>query len=231
MKGSWAGAMGQTQFMPSSYLKHARGFRRRRRSRHLALHARRARLDCQLPEGVRLEGGRDLGPRGAAAGGQGRRHRRAGRACGTTGCRAEREMTSAPAACGLAEGWASGRSRGAPCPRVDRDGVAAAGREESVSRLRQLRGAPRLQLRPRLRAGRGPVGRSHPPLVQSADVASPEKPTRGSGRSRARIGAVRCRWPRRVFRRPGPAAARHGRRWLFVLLGGLTFELARRRSL
>ena len=50
LRGSWAGAMGQTQFMPSSYLKWARGLRRRWRSRHLALAPRRVRLDCQLPQ-------------------------------------------------------------------------------------------------------------------------------------------------------------------------------------
>ena len=41
-KGSWAGAMGQAQFMPSSYLQVRRGLRRRRPARHLGV----ARRTC-----------------------------------------------------------------------------------------------------------------------------------------------------------------------------------------
>ena len=67
MTGSWAGAMGQTQFMPTE-LHELRGrLRRRRPSRHLEVECRCARLDRQLPERLRLERRRDVGPRSARA--------------------------------------------------------------------------------------------------------------------------------------------------------------------
>ena len=66
MRGSWAGAMGQPQFMPSSYLKWAEDFDGDGRTRHLVVAARRLRVDRELPEGARLDGGTDLGTRGEA---------------------------------------------------------------------------------------------------------------------------------------------------------------------
>ena len=51
MKGSWAGAMGQVQFMPSSYLQIRRGLRRRRPPRHLVVAGRRLRVDRELSAG------------------------------------------------------------------------------------------------------------------------------------------------------------------------------------
>ena len=62
MKGSWAGAMGQTQFMPSSYLEHAEDFdsdgdRDIWRSTPDVLAS-----IAELPEGAWLEGERNVGP-------------------------------------------------------------------------------------------------------------------------------------------------------------------------
>ena len=66
MTGSWAGAMGHTQFMPTSYLVHARRLRRRRAARHLVGRPdRRAGLDRGLPCRLRLDQGPALGRRGA----------------------------------------------------------------------------------------------------------------------------------------------------------------------
>ena len=45
-----------------------RGLRRQRPARHLAHHRRRARVDCQLSQGLRLGRRRDVGPRGEGAG-------------------------------------------------------------------------------------------------------------------------------------------------------------------
>ena len=64
MKSSWAGALGQPQFMPSSFLALRRRRRRRRPRRHLAVGGRHHRLDRHLPRPARLGGGTRLGLRG-----------------------------------------------------------------------------------------------------------------------------------------------------------------------
>ena len=64
MTGSWAGAMGQTQFMPSSYLNYAVDFDGDGRRDIWKSTRRRARVDRELSQGIRLEWRRDLGTRG-----------------------------------------------------------------------------------------------------------------------------------------------------------------------
>ena len=67
MIGSWAGAMGQPQFMPSNFGTLAVDFDRRRPQGHLGQRAGRAGVDREFPQALGLEGRRRLGPRGRRA--------------------------------------------------------------------------------------------------------------------------------------------------------------------
>ena len=68
MKSSWAGALGQPQFMPTSFLKHAVDFDGDGRARHLEFDPGRAGLDRQLSRPLWLGEGPRLGFRGDGAG-------------------------------------------------------------------------------------------------------------------------------------------------------------------
>ena len=67
-KGSWAGAFGHTQFMPTTFLRMRGRSRRRRAQRHCRLGAGRARHDRELFAQERLGFEPALGFRGEAAG-------------------------------------------------------------------------------------------------------------------------------------------------------------------
>ena len=76
MRGSWAGAMGQLQFMPSSYLKFRRGLRWRRAARHLVVSSRHLCVGGQLLEGQGVDCGAGLGTGGPCARGASPENRR-----------------------------------------------------------------------------------------------------------------------------------------------------------
>ncbi len=67
LNGSWAGAFGQTQFMPSTFLRLAVDFEGDGRRDIVELGPGRARLDGELPGEVRLAARSRLGLRGQAA--------------------------------------------------------------------------------------------------------------------------------------------------------------------
>ena len=151
MTGSWAGAMGHPQFMPSSYLKFARGLRRRRAPRHLAIDARRARVDRQLPEewgwDDEFTWGREV------------------RVTPAVRARIEQETTQphrrllrdaqhdrAHPARPSGSGSASGASTAARCRTSDVKAGLVTTDTRGLSRLRELRRHPALQLRALLRA-------------------------------------------------------------------------------
>ena len=174
MKGSWAGAMGQTQFMPSSYLQHAEDFDGdghrdiwRSTPDVLAsianyLKARGWKPDETWGREVRLPAGKadEIMEKAGLR---------------TSGCRAEREMTVRQPL----KAWQAAGVRavdGKALPRADRDASLFRAGKKAVPRVRELRGTARLQLCPCVRAGGEPVGRSDPPLVQFAGWRSPASP-------------------------------------------------------
>ena len=69
MRGSWAGAFGPTQFMPTAFKRYAVDGRRRRPPRRRRQRRRPDRVDRQQPQEGRLADRPDLGLRGGAAGG------------------------------------------------------------------------------------------------------------------------------------------------------------------
>ena len=69
LTGSWAGAFGQTQFMPSTFLRLAVDFEGNGRRDIVEFGARRARLHGELPRQVRLALGPWVGLRSEAAAG------------------------------------------------------------------------------------------------------------------------------------------------------------------
>ena len=201
MKGSWAGAMGQTQFMPSSYLAHAQDYDGDgRRDIWKTLPDVFASIaNYMVAYGWKDDQiwGREVKvpPGGATklAASVGFRQ---------SGCRAARELTvpiplakwqSLGVRTAAGSGAAEGRSRG----------VAAARRHEVLPGLLELRHAARLQLRARVRARRRPAFRSLG--LKSGDgyqqaVRSPQ--SRPS-----------CRWPRCRWRRACISAAPASCRW------------------
>ncbi len=62
MKGSWAGAMGQPQFMPSSYLKYAEDYDHDGKRDIWGFAGRRLRVGRELSEAERVGAWRPVGP-------------------------------------------------------------------------------------------------------------------------------------------------------------------------
>ena len=143
MKGSWAGAMGQTQFMPSSYLAHAQDYDGDgRRDIWKTLPDVFASIaNYMIAYGWKDDQiwGREVKvpPGGATklAASVGFRQ---------SGCRAARELTRADSAGEVAVAGGADVGRCGALPKVDPRRLAAARRLEVLSRLPQLRHAARL---------------------------------------------------------------------------------------
>ncbi len=159
LKGSWAGAMGQVQFMPSSYLKFAEDFDGDGRRDIWATPSDIFASIANYLKGHGWVDGDSVGPRGRRlAGGAQRIANEVDSRNGT--CRATRDMTVAlPAATWQALGVRTGRGRLAAGGAARRGAGDRTGAR--VPREPQLRRPARIQLLARLRHQRGPARRPH----------------------------------------------------------------------
>ena len=132
MTGSYAGAMGQPQFMPTSFLRYAVDFEGNGKRDIWTSRADVPGIDCQLPGEVRLAARGNLGPGGDAA----RRLRHHGN-----------RARGAPAAGGLgtARRAAGGGTLVGHRGNQRRDPVARRRRGRRLRRLSEFRGHPALQ--------------------------------------------------------------------------------------
>ena len=171
LKGSWAGAMGQPQFLPSSYLKFAQDFDGDgRRDIWTSLPDVLASIANYMASngwvhgeswGRRVKLPPDFDARlGAKA------------PLRSEGCRAVRQLTEPML---LSEWRAVGRPHGEGRAAAEggAGGVPAARRPGDVPRLPQLRDAAHLQLRPLLRDRGGAAGR--PPRRPARELAGREE--------------------------------------------------------
>ena len=160
LKGSWAGAMGQVQFMPSSYLKFAEDFDGDGRRDIWSTPSDIFASIANYMKGHGWVDGDSVGPRGRRV----RRRRAAGsrtRSESRNGtCRATRDMTVALPAPRWQE-LGVRTPRATRCPAALPDAALVTGTVARVPRAPQLRRAARIQLLARLRHQRGPARRPH----------------------------------------------------------------------
>ncbi len=145
LKGSWAGAMGQTQFLPSSYLAWAVDFDNDGRRNiwssepdvfaSIANYLRGHGWVKGVPVGIRRDGAGSCDGRVADSAAPSER----------LPCRPRSQRASI--AEGMEERSASRRARRHAGPLIHAPGVAPPHRQQGVARHRQLRGASRIQLR------------------------------------------------------------------------------------
>ena len=236
LKGSWAGAMGQPQFMPSSYLRYAEDFDG---DGVRDIWGNPADVFASIANYLKAYGwdgtatwGRPVRLPASAkemaeqAGSRGE------------GCRAERALTRRQP---LAQWQEMGvrTATGGNLPKVDRSASLLAAGADQLPRLRQLRGDSRLQLRQRLRAHRGDARRP-PAVAVMAAMRQFHEASMPSSSSSSRpaawlvavtaLGAVAAMVAAVYFAGQDLTPVALAGTTIFVLLGGFAFELARRRS-
>ena len=224
MKGSWAGAMGQTQFMPSSYLAHAQDYDGDGRRDIWNDAARRVRVDRQLHGRLRLEGrsawGREVKvPAGGAtklAASVGFRQ---------SGCRAARELT-VPVPLAKWQSMGVRTAAGTRAAEGRSRGIAAARRQRRSTwsiRITTRSSATTARTPMRSRWACFPIAWTKIRRWVPASRPSPQSWPCSALAALSMAAGV-------YFGGTGQLPLAMTGAVLFVILGGVGFELARRRS-